>query len=1153
MIKTTLTAILSISLSLSVFAADPFAADVRTTEPVTPAEQQKSFKPLPGFEVQLITGDPEIAKPFNLAFDARGRLWVTDSHVYPFPAKDVKKDAIKVIELGEDGHAKKITVFADHLNIPIGIYPIGDGSKVIAYDINNVCLYTDTDGDGKSDKREVLYSGWGYERDTHGMASNFRRGFDGWLYGCHGFNNLSDVVAKGGGPPVHMQSGNTYRMRLDGSRIEMFTVGQINPYGMSMDPLGNIYTSDSHSKPIYQLLRGGRYEAFDRNTDDGLGLAPAMMSHLHGSTAIAGSCFYAAEQFPEEFRGNVFVGNVVTSRLNRDKLEYHGSTPKAIEQPDLLTTADPWFRPVNTILGPDGALYIADFYNRIIGHYEVKLDHPGRDFERGRIWRLSYKTPNVAPFDISKADAKELIEKLADPNLLVRQLATDQLSDRVGKDAIEPIGAMLKAGDARNTQKIHGLWVLYRIGAVQLAHIETAAKDPDASVRVHAMRMLAETHDWTAEQRELALGGLNDSDALVRRCAADALGQHPDVNNVRPLFDALVKAQAADTHLIYVLRMAARNQLRADGSFGALSNTKLSDQEVQFVADAALSVPTSDAAAFLLARVGMIKDRNVLIRALRHVVRYAAGSSAEPLTGILKERFADDLDLQTELFSSLRSGLAQRGEPLPPAARAWGEELVAAVLKADTVESTWTAKALEPGAPTVNPWAYETRKCADGQSTTLLSTLPGGEKATGILRSAKFAAPAKLSFYVCGHNGDPNSPEVKKNIVRLRDGSDNSIIEEVVPPRNDVAKQINWDLSKVAGQQVYLEFIDADTGNAYAWLAFGRINPPVVAMPKAGSRSLQERLRLAAQLAGELPVPSAANDLLRVLADHGNDTETRIAVAGALAAIKDDAAVPAMKQIIGDANEIMQLRDRVATALGVMATPAAQNAIVESFRLAPRELQTALAIALTSNTSAAETLLTAVADGKAPAPLLLELGIHDRLAAAKVPDLDKRVKELTRGVAAPKEKLDKLIADRRSAFKSAHPSPPSGEAVFAKNCVQCHQVDGKGGVVGPQLVGLSKRGVDRLVEDILDPNRNVDPAFRYSTLILKDGRLITGLQKRVEGEVLVFNDTTGKEVAVEKKQIRQRIESPSSLMPSNFDEIIRPEEFNNLVAYLLSK
>jgi putative heme-binding domain-containing protein len=353
---------------------------------------------------------------------------------------------------------------------------------------------------------------------------------------------------------------------------------------------------------------------------------------------------------------------------------------------------------------------------------------------------------------------------------------------------------------------------------------------------------------------------------------------------------------------------------------------------------------------------------------------------------------------------------------------------------------------------------------------------------------------------------------------------------------------------------VVLGVTDGDTGTAYAWLAIGRIEPTdVIEMPKTGPFTVQKRLQSCAELAASLKLAAAGPELEHVMADAGNDTETRVSAASALAALGADGAVAAMQRIVTDPQEVMSLRDRVAEALGTLATPAAQRAIVESFRLAPAELQTALAHALTSNTAAAQTLLDAVAAGKAPPRLLLEPGMHDRLAAAGVKDLDQRIKKLTRGIAPPKAALEKLIEQRRSAYRAAHPSPGAGAAVFAKNCMVCHQIDGHGGSVGPNLAGLNKRGIDRLVEDVLDPNRNVDPAFRFSNLILKDGRLITGLQKKEEGEVLTFADPTGKLVQVNKKDILRRIESPASLMPSNFAEIISPDDFNNLMAYLLSK
>ena len=298
------------------------------------------------------------------------------------------RDSVVVLEdFGPDGKARKATKFAEGLNIPIGVLALSP-DEALVHSIPNIYHMVDKDGDGRADQKEPYYSAIGF-RDTHGMASAFTWGFDGWIYGCHGFSNDSTIAGKDG-QAIRLNSGNTYRMRADGSHIEQWTWGQVNPFGLAFSPKGDLFSCDCHSRPIMLLLRGGYYPSFGK-PHDGLGFAPEIMTHDHGSTGIAGITYYAAEQFPAEYRDTILIGNVVTSRINHDRLEWTGSTPRAVAQPDFLVSDDPWFRPVDIELGPDGALYVADFYNKIIGHYEVPLTHPGRDRERGRIWRIVYR------------------------------------------------------------------------------------------------------------------------------------------------------------------------------------------------------------------------------------------------------------------------------------------------------------------------------------------------------------------------------------------------------------------------------------------------------------------------------------------------------------------------------------------------------------------------------------------------------------------------------------------------------------------------------------------------------------------------------------------------------------------------------------------
>jgi hypothetical protein len=155
----------------------------------------------------------------------------------------------------------------------------------------------------------------------------------------------------------------------------VYSNGRTDPFRPGLQSARRRLHGRVPSKPVYLVLPGGYYEGIGKE-HDGLGLAPAITTDDHGSSAIPGIAYYAADRFPAECRGNLFNGNPVTRRINRDRLDWRGSSPTAVRQPDFLTSDDPTFRPVQVKLGPDGALWIADFCNAIIGHYEVPLTHP---------------------------------------------------------------------------------------------------------------------------------------------------------------------------------------------------------------------------------------------------------------------------------------------------------------------------------------------------------------------------------------------------------------------------------------------------------------------------------------------------------------------------------------------------------------------------------------------------------------------------------------------------------------------------------------------------------------------------------------------------------------------------------------------------------
>jgi len=1145
---------------------DPFAAGVRTTPWLTPADEQKHFKLPPGFEINLVAAEPDIQKPLNMAFDERGRIWLTSSVEYPYAAPPDRpgKDTIKVLEDTDgDGRYEKITTFADGLNIPMGIYPWKGGC--VAFSIPNIWHLEDTDADGVCDKRTVLYGPFDTSRDTHGMVNSFRRGWDGWVYACHGFNNDSRVKGRDG-HEIHMQSGNVFRFQLDGSRLEHFTHGQVNPFGMCFDELFNIFTADCHSKPIYQLLRGGYYPSFGK-PHDGLGFVPPMMDHAHGSTAICGLVKYSGENFPAEYRGDFYSGNVMTSRINRNKPEYHGSTIKAIEQPDFLATTDPWFRPVDIHIGPDGAMYILDFYNRIIGHYEVPLPHPGRDRTSGRIWRVTYTGNGVAAnsavgnalrgvprtlTDLTKLSVAQLIEQFDLTQLEFRLRVLHHLLDAKGSECLPEAQAALRSPRSA-TQRIGALWILQRLQNLSSEQVGLEATSSDRATQVHALKAFGESFGSNRYERMLAVQLLDDPDAFVQRAAAESLARHPQFDAFRGLVKRLPKIPAEDSLMRHALRLSLREHLSSfnAGEGGVISDGNVFDEnEHQMILPIAISASSSGASQVLLTYLSRATPNLNPLLDYERLATNILESETQRLVDLCRRRDGDSAEVQGSVIKSLYAGFSRKSASAAQLLTPWGDEIARKLLGSeDNDRVPWTAVPIDNLPPSENPWVIAARPSRDGDKESVFYySLPKGEQRTGIYRSGTFAIPEKLSFWCAGHSGVPNQPPKVTNHVRLRDAKTHALLAESRPPRNDTARQFTWILTDHVGKLGYIELIDGDTGNAYAWLAVGRFSLDVLNPGQEATRQ-----QLAADIIGKLKLDSFRPHLATLLSSPDTEITARTAIAQALVSLDPDARAAALAAALADPSLPAELRPRIGYAITVKSDSEYLDNLRTVMQRVPTRLQTTLADTLSGDAPGAALLLTLIESGHATPRLLLAPALKNKLGALNDAKLNERATSITSKLPPADAILDTLIIERRREFARATKNHERGQAVYAKHCAACHKIADKGALVGPQLDGIGNRGLDRLLEDILDPNRNVDIAFRTTTLRLTDGRVLSGLIRREEGNQIILADNQGKELSVAKSDIDEQQKTPLSLMPANVGEITTPDEFADLMSYLLSQ
>lgn len=1128
-----------------------YGQTIRETPKLSADQELAGFHLPAGFKIELIASEPTITKPMNMAFDGSGRLWVAQSTQYPFPTKEGETagDSILVLEdRDRDGHFESSQVFADQLNIPIGILPYKDG--VICFSIPNIWYLRDTNGDGQCDQRTVLVGPFDTSRDTHGMVNSLRDGNDGWIYACHGFNNESRVQGSDG-HLVAMTSGNTFRFKPDGSRIELYTQGQVNPFGMAQDRWGFWYAADCHSKPISQLIAGGCYPSFGR-PDDGLGFVPPMMDHLHGSTAISGLAHTKDSRFPIEFQDNFLSGNVMTCRINCNQVEYSGATAKAIDMPDLLTSDDPWFRPVDLQFGPDGKLYVADFYNKIIGHYEVPLDHPDRDRTSGRIWRISW---------VGKGDCLEPVA--CDTNKLNGRLTLDDLK------SMSPVDGKIKIDRACNSlvvgTKTEGLTHEDLLGILRFATTLDSNKADQAMLLQSIAQLISRNAECGSKEAQDAGANwlLSELDRVDSKL--DPVLSQTILISLRRCLGAM---QAFDSNRLETwlkeTTVGLRNTKdafsidtpRCQGLVRVLLAIK-SPAEVSSVLDLLemqvdiQAVFTMDALVDRLADV--IDDANV-DRLFRLIDRMSSDLHSTS-DWILRLGNRQKSQRGTVLESLAELGRSR----LPLLCKDWIEDAEERIGRnPDWCLVSWHAI---PGpSGDLASWGIEQRdlkanelatRSPKNENGTFYSSLTRGEKYTGTWKTAPFLAPDSLAFRIVGHNGLPSESDKGKNSVRLvlLDSTGDMLqeLEKAYPPRSDVAARVGWDLKAFKGRSVEIQVNDGDAGDSYAWIGVGEFEQEGLNPGK-----LQNRWKKICEFVELFGWPNDAkqSESLEVLAstrfvDEGSRMGLQLLRYKRSQPVLVELGDFALKQNWGD----------------VMATNS--HAMDANWSNATDIQRVALATSIAKRCSAKqqEQLVKQLSRHRDAISILAELCSNGSLSREALAVLQPSFWQNLDGPSSVKlvamRPTEPTDSSRQGVVDSKAASVPLtsvdfevGRKQFADRCASCHKLGNQGRVVGPQLEGIGARGIPRLCEDILWPDRNVDEAFRMTLLVLSDGESVSGLVTDRNAESMILTDQAGKQRRILVAEIEQEKRSKLSLMPGNFDELMTNEEMASLIGYL---
>ncbi|MFO0907758.1 MAG: PVC-type heme-binding CxxCH protein [Isosphaeraceae bacterium] len=449
----------------------------------------------PGFKVEVVASEPDLVNPVAMTFDERGRIWVTESLEYPRRSPGPGRDRVKVLEDQDgDGKVDSVSIFAEGLNIPSGI-AVGHGGVWVA-NSPDILFLQDTDGDGRADRKEVVVTGFGRD-DTHELPNSLTWGPDGWLYGWNGVFNKSHVVYRG---KTYDFTCAVFRIHPRTREFQLYCEGTSNPWGITWNEEGSAFASACVIDHLWHLTESGYYHRQGGAYPPHTWKIGSIVDHLHQKAAYCGIHYYDSDAYPAAYRGKLFMGNIHGNCVNVDSLSRTGSTYKGTPAPDFLTANDSWFMPVAQKTGPDGSIYILDWYDRYHCYQDANRDPAGIDRLKGRLYRVRYgETPRRSGFDLSRESDTRLIELLGSATSYDRETARRLLSERSGATTDAALTQLVFDTKRPRRTRLNAFWTLIGRDAVSDSTLVKLFDENDAVYRAWGVRAAGNRHQVGAE------------------------------------------------------------------------------------------------------------------------------------------------------------------------------------------------------------------------------------------------------------------------------------------------------------------------------------------------------------------------------------------------------------------------------------------------------------------------------------------------------------------------------------------------------------------------------------------------------------------------------------------------------------------------------